>query len=235
MHKLLIFNNQALLRQALTHRSYVNEHPGESEHNERLEFLGDAILNFLSGNFLFKRYPDVGEGELTRRRSALVEEKQLAKFAQLIGLESEMLLGKGAIREGGYQNPNLLSSTFEAVVGAYYLDHDSNIAAVRNVVEDFFESVCEQAFGNISHLNPKNHLQEWVQGNLMTTLPEYNTERIGGTDNAPQFLTKVVIKNLVYGEGQGTSKAKAEELAAIAALAQLKAEKSLNEEDNLCS
>ncbi|PLZ81402.1 ribonuclease III, partial [Fischerella thermalis WC217] len=97
MHKLLIFNNDKLLRCALTHRSYVHENPTQGEHNERLEFLGDALLNFLSGEYLYRRYPEKGEDELTRRRSALVDEKQLAKFAIEVGLDLRMRLGKGAI------------------------------------------------------------------------------------------------------------------------------------------
>ncbi|WP_279605529.1 ribonuclease III family protein, partial [Aetokthonos hydrillicola] len=135
MHKLLVFQNEELLYRALTHRSYVHENPQAGEHNERLEFLGDALLNFLSGEYLYCRYPDKGEDELTRRRSALVDEKQLAKFAIAIGLDLRMRLGKGAIREGGFQNPNLLSSTFEAIVGAYYLDNNLNVEALRAAVE----------------------------------------------------------------------------------------------------
>jgi ribonuclease III len=93
--------NEKLLRLALTHRSYVNEKPEEKESNERLEFLGDALLNFLSGDYLYGRHPDMGEDKMTRRRSALVDEKQLAKFAIEIGLDLKMRLGKGAIRDGG--------------------------------------------------------------------------------------------------------------------------------------
>ncbi len=141
MHKLLIFDDEKLLRRALTHRSYVHENPGEGEHNERLEFLGDALLNFLSGKYLYSCHPEMGEDELTRRRSALVDEKQLAKFAEEVGLDFRIRLGKGAIRDGGYQNPNLLSSTFEAVIAAYYLDKNLDIEAVRTLIEPLFDSV----------------------------------------------------------------------------------------------
>ncbi|MGC8714714.1 MAG: ribonuclease III family protein, partial [Leptodesmis sp.] len=102
MHKLLTFNDERLLRQALTHRSYMNENPGETGDNERLEFLGDAILNFISGEYLYQRHPEMGEDEMTRRRAALVDEKQLAKFAIEVGLDFRMRLGQGAIRDGGY-------------------------------------------------------------------------------------------------------------------------------------
>ena len=120
-HKLLKFRDQKLLEQALTHSSYANENPGNS-HNERLEFLGDALLNFLSGEYLYLREPLLPEGEMTWRRSHLVDEQQLAKFAQEISLGQHLRLGKGLSQSGGDRNPNLLSSAFEAVVGAYYLD-----------------------------------------------------------------------------------------------------------------
>ena len=188
MHELLNFKNEKLLRQALTHRSYVNEHPGEGEHNERLEFLGDAILNFLSGEYLYKKYPEKGEDELTRRRSALVDEKQLAKFALEVGLDFRMRLGQGAILDGGYQNPNLLSSTFEAVVGAYYLDNNSNIETVRAIVEPLFDSVPEKIVVSRSNVDSKNRFQEWVQRNGITIPPKYVTEQIGGLPHAPEFV-----------------------------------------------
>jgi len=126
MHKLLIFNDEKLLRRALTHRSFVNENFDESGHNERLEFLGDAIHNFISGEYLYGQNPEMAEDEMTRRRSALVDERQLARFATEVGLDFRIRLGEGAKREGGYTNPNILSSTFEAIVGAYYLDSQRN-------------------------------------------------------------------------------------------------------------
>ena len=101
MHKLLIFKDEKLLRRALTHRSYVNESFDDSGHNERLEFLGDAILNFISGEYLYDHDPEMAEDEMTRRRSALVDEKQLARFATEVGLDFRIRLGQGAIREGG--------------------------------------------------------------------------------------------------------------------------------------
>jgi ribonuclease-3 len=135
------FNNEKLLRQALTHRSYVNENPTfREEDNERLEFLGDALLTFLSGEYLYQRHPEMGEDQMTRRRSALVDEKQLARFATEISLDLKMRLGKGAYREGGITNPNLLSSTLEAFIGAYYLD-TQDMDKVRNFVWQMFDSV----------------------------------------------------------------------------------------------
>ena len=202
MHKLLVFKNEELLYRALTHRSYVHENPQASEHNERLEFLGDALLNFLSGEYLYRRYPEKGEDELTRRRSALVDEKQLAKFAIAVGLDMRMRLGKGAVREGGFQNPNLLSSTFEAIVGAYYLDNSFDIEAVRAVVEPLFNSVPESIVEFRSHVDSKNRLQEWAQRNVTLTPPKYVTLQAGGSPHAPEFVARVFVDDKEYGEGR---------------------------------
>ncbi|MBW4561590.1 MAG: ribonuclease III [Mojavia pulchra JT2-VF2] len=222
MHKLLTFRDEKLLRRALTHRSYVHENPGEGEHNERLEFLGDALLNYLSGDYLYHRHPEKGEDELTRRRSALVDEKQLAKFAEEVDLNFKMRLGKGAIQDGGYYNPNLLSSTFEAVIAAYYLDNDSNIEAVRAIIEPLFDSVSENIVIIRSNVDSKNRFQEWVQCNITPTPPKYVTVQIGGLSHAPEFLAQVFVDEKVYGEGKGRNKKTAEKAAAEDALAKLK-------------
>lgn len=222
MHKILVFNNEKLLRQALTHRSYVNENPDEGGHNERLEFLGDAILNFISGEYLYRSYPELGEDEMTRRRAALVDERQLAKFAVEVGLDFRIRLGQGAIRDGGYQNPNLLSSAFEAVVGAYYLDKNRDIEVLRPLIEQLFESVPKDVMLALSNVDSKNKLQEIVQANGAKAPPKYDTEKIGGTDHAPQFLSRVYVDGKLYGEGTGRSKKNAEKQAAEDALARLK-------------
>lgn len=222
MHKLLIFNDEKLLRRALTHRSYVNENPEETGHNERLEFFGDAILNFISGEYLYQLHPEMGEDEMTRRRSALVDEKQLARFATEVGLDFRMRLGQGAIKEGGYQNPNLLSSTFEAVVGAYYLDHDRNIETLRPLVEELFDSVPQDIVVVRSSIDSKNKLQEFAQVNGATAPPKYVTEKMGGTDHAPEFVSRVYVNDKLYGEGKGRSKKDAEKKAADDALSKLK-------------
>jgi ribonuclease III len=218
MHKLLTFRDEKLLYRALTHRSYVHENPQEGQHNERLEFLGDALLTFLSGEYLYRRYPEKGEDELTRRRSALVDEKQLAKFALEVGLNFKMRLGKGATLEGGYQNPNLLSSAFEAVIAAYYLDNNYNIEAVRAVVEPLFDSVPESIVEFRSNVDPKNRFQEWVQRNITHTPPKYVTVQAGGSPHAPEFIAKVFVGDIEYGEGRGRSKKDAEKAAAEDAL-----------------
>lgn len=222
MHKLLLFNDDKLLRRALTHRSYVHENPEEMGHNERLEYLGDAILTFLSAEYLYRLHPERGEGEMTRRRSALVNEKQLARFAIEIGLDFRMRLGQGTLKEGGYHNPNLLSSTFEAVVGAYYLDNNRGIEALRPLIKELFDSVPEAVVMMRSNVDPKNELQEIIQANGTTSPPKYATERIGGADHVPEFVSRVYMEDKLYGEGKGRSKKEAEKDAAVNALTQIK-------------
>lgn len=113
-----------LLSRALTHRSYLNEHPEALEDNERLEFLGDAVLDFVVGAWLYNRYPEMPEGDLTRMRSALVHTAQLAEFARRLEIGRAMRLGRGEIQAGGYERAGLLCDTFEAVIGALYLEKD---------------------------------------------------------------------------------------------------------------
>lgn len=230
MHELLKFKNENLLRQALTHRSYVNENPGE-KHNERLEFLGDALLTFLSGEYLYldTRYREMAEDEMTRRRSALVDEKQLAKFAIEVGLDSLMRLGKGAIQDGGFKSPNLLSSTFESVVGAYYLDCDHNIEKIRRIILDLFKSVPEEVLQIRSNVDSRNRFQEWVQANFSSMLPHYTTERIGGQDHAPEYLARVFVGEQLYGQGKARGKKEAKKRCAENALARLKTQGLIGE------
>ncbi len=218
MHPLFNFHNLQLLNQALTHSSYANENPPEM-HNERLEFLGDALLNFLSGDYLYRRYPEMTEGDMTRRRANLVEEKQLAQFAIALGLDNRIRLGKGTRENGGSENPNLLSSTFEALVGAYYLDCDRNIEILRPLIEELFNSALLPNRLNHSYVDAKNLLQEWVQANFDSILPRYVTKRIGGLDHAPEYLAKVLVHDQVYGEGRALGKKEAEKRAAENALA----------------
>ena len=219
-HELLKFTNEKLLLQALTHRSYSNENFGEL-HNERLEFLGDAILTFISGEYLYCRHPEMAEDEMTRRRSALVDEKQLAKFATEVGLTFRMRLGQGMIRSGGYQSPNLLSSTFEAVVGAYYLDRDRKIEELRPIIEALFDSVSPTIVELRSNIDSKNRLQEYVQ-TTFGILPKYTTKRIGGPDHAPEYQSIVSVNDEPYGKGKACGKKEAEKQAAENALSELK-------------
>jgi ribonuclease III len=221
MHKLLQLQDQELLHRSLTHSSYINEHSGESGDNERLEFLGDAILNFLSAEYLYRRYPEMDEGEMTRRRAALVDEKQLAQFAIDIGIPSKMRLGKGVTQKGGTDNPNLRSSAFEAVVGAYYLDANRQIATLQPLIEQLFDSVPPAEMLARSNIDIKNRLQEFLHAQGITTTPRYEHQRSGGPDHAPEFIAQVYVGDQLYGTGQGRSIKIAEKQAATEAVLQL--------------
>lgn len=216
------FKEHSLLQRALTHRSYVNENSQVQNHNERLEFLGDAILNFLSGEFLYKKYPHKSEGELTPLRSLLVDAKQLAEFAISLNLGQHIKLGRGAEQDGGRSNPRILSSAFEAVIGAYFLDQNSNIQQVRNYVEPFFESVAitlekQQVTSNINY---KSRFQEWALANQGEN-PTYVVLQESGPDHAKTFVIEVQVKGERYGQGTGRKKQEAEKDAARDALDRL--------------
>lgn len=223
MKDLFVFQNENLLKMALTHRSYLHEHPNAGEDNERLEFLGDAILNFLSGSYLYRQHHDVGEDELTRRRAALVDERQLASFAIALGLDDQILLGRGAVREDGRKSDNLLSCVFEAMIGAFYLDRNCDVEAVRPAVEALFDSVPPELIDIRADLDAKNRLQEWVQWYIGHILPRYVTEKVGGTDHTPEFASKVYVGDRLYGCSMRSfsSKKEAERAAALDALAQI--------------
>ena len=223
MKDLFIFKDENLLRMALSHRSYVHENAHAGQDNERLEFLGDAILNFLSGSYLYRQHKDLGEDELTRHRSALVDEKQLANFAIALELDTQILLGKGALRDGGNRSDNLLSCAFEAMIGAFYLDRNCDVEAVRPAVEALFDSVPPELVNIRADLDPKNRLQEWVQSYIGHILPRYITEKVGGTDHTPEFASRVYVDDRLYGQSlrNFSSKKEAERAAAIDALEQI--------------
>lgn len=229
MTDLPAFHQPSLLQRALTHRSYANERPEGQEDNERLEFLGDAVLAFLVGDWLYRQAPHLSEGELTRLRSLLVDAPQLAKFASQLHLGDRMLLGKGAILDGGRDNISLLSSTFEAVVGAYYLD--SGIAAVGEFIEPIFAPVATDliaqqtqkptvSFQNLSDSNYKGRFQQWALANWGQN-PKYHIIHESGPDHNKQFTTEVRVEGKTFGLGTGNSKKQAEKAAAQDALAKL--------------
>ncbi|NEO84712.1 MAG: ribonuclease III [Spirulina sp. SIO3F2] len=234
------FHNPQLLRQALTHSSYHKENPEAGPDNERLEFLGDAILTFLCGEFLYQRNSTIDEGEMTRLRTALVNGKQLAKFARVFNLDKRLYLGVGVERSNGRQNPRLLGSAFEAVVGAYYLDCDSDIQPVRDWVWPLFERVTKELFVDGERslrsmqsqaVDYKSLLQEKVLADLELNPdrepPRYHTKRIAGTDDAPVFQSMVTIAGMPVGTGQGSSKKAAEKAAAQDALEPMIEEKQV--------
>lgn len=220
MAKLPSFHNPALFQQAMTHKSYAREHPEAKGDNERLEFLGDAILTFLCGEFLFARYPDRPEGELTPLRASLVDATQLGKFAQELALNQHLRLGRGVEGSGGRQNSRLLSSAFEALVGAYFLDQRSRIEPIRDFVFPLFTSVVEALADPTQNINEKSAFQEWSLARS-GIIPSYAIIAESGPDHAKEFVAEVRIGEVVYGQGQGRRKQDAEKAAARDALQRL--------------
>ena len=209
----LPFTNLALLTRALTHRSYVNENPDSLEDNERLEFLGDAVLDFVVGAWVYHRFPEMPEGELTKIRSALVRNDQLAMFARRLNLGGALRLGRGEFASGGRERDGLLGSLFEALVGALYLD--AGLQAVETFVQPLLDESQEFILDEMH--DPKSRLQEWAQSEKLGT-PQYVTIGSTGPDHAKVFEVEVRIQGLTYGRGHGSSKHVAARIAAQTAL-----------------
>jgi ribonuclease-3 len=219
-HRLgLPFKKTFLLRRALTHRSYLNENKDSViEDNERLEFLGDAVLDFLVGAWIYQKFPEKREGEMTRLRSALVCTQQLAEFARQLGLGRAMLLGKGESDAGGRERQALLCATFEAVVGALYLD--SGFEAVKQFLEPLLEPTADQIVIDQSDLDAKSLLQEEVQSKGLGT-PVYRTVASHGPEHSKIFEVEVLVNGQALGQGVGSSKRAAAKAAALDALKKL--------------
>jgi ribonuclease-3 len=212
----LRFQDKSLLIRALTHPSYLNENPEAGlEDNQRLEFLGDAVLDFISGELLYHRYPEASEGRLTRLRAALVRTETLARFAQDCNLSEVLYLGRGEEESGGRTRANNLCAAFEALSGALYLDQ-----GMRSV-EAFVLPYFSEALNDIVRLeldkDAKSRLQEWSQANLNLT-PFYETIESRGPDHAKEFTVAVIIDGEQYAHGTGPSKQAAAQQAARRAL-----------------
>lgn len=214
----LNFKDSSLLIRALTHRSYLNEHPEALEDNERLEFLGDAILDFLVGAWLYNQFPEKAEGELTRLRSALVRTEQLASFANIFDIGSVIRLGKGEIENGGRTRNIILCSTFEALIGALYLDE--GLDEVQKFIEPLLEPAVSAIISSRGYKDPKSVLQEWVQGRGLPP-PEYRTISSAGPEHDKLFEVEVIISDKVICHGSGRSKQAAAKDAAINAIKKL--------------
>lgn len=211
----LKFKDYLLLSRALTHRSYLNEHPEALEDNERLEFLGDAVLDFLVGAWLYNHFPEMKEGDLTRFRSALVRTEQLADFANQINLGAAIKLGKGEGDGGGRKRRALLCGTFEAMIGAYYIDAGLN--AVKEFMEPRLKLAASQILSTRADRDPKSLLQEWVQSKGMGP-PEYQTVSEFGPDHDKTFEVDVYVNGKFTGKGIGPNKQSAAKAAARSAL-----------------
>lgn len=209
------FSNRSLLLRALTHRSFVNEHAEAGEDNERLEFLGDAVMDFLSGSFLYHRFPEMDEGRLTRMRAALVNTEQLAALALQVNLGSQLRLGKGEADSGGRNRLNLLCDAFEAMIGAYYLD--AGLEAVQKYIEPMFASAADRILLGESEVDAKSLFQEWAQAEHGQT-PRYAQVSVTGPDHSREYTVEVLVGDDAYGIGTGPNKQAATQAAARAAL-----------------
>ena len=211
------FNDLELLRQAFTHRSYLNEHRGEVQgHNERLEFLGDAVLELISTHFLYNKYSDKPEGELTAYRASLVNAVTCAEIAHEIGMNDFLLLSRGEAKDTGRARNILLANAFEALVGAIYLDQGYD-AAKEFITKHLFPKI-DAIVREKLWQDAKSALQEKAQESDGVT-PNYSVIRETGPDHDKHFIVGVYIKEAMVAEGSGKSKQEAEQSAAREALA----------------
>jgi ribonuclease III len=210
------FRNEGLLRQALTHRSYLNEQPDPMlEDNERMEFLGDAVLDFIVGDMLYTDYPNMAEGELTRLRAALVRTEALAELAKDCNIGQFIYMGKGEENSGGRERTNNLCRAFEAVIGAVYLDQ--GLEVVREFIAPRLDALKASVIEEALDKDARSRLQEWSQATLNIT-PTYRTLSTSGPDHAKEFLVEAIIGDQVVATGSGRSKQAGAQAAAQAAL-----------------
>jgi ribonuclease-3 len=210
------FDNTDLMQEALTHRSYVNEHNGdELADNERLEFLGDAVLDFLIADMLYVRFPEMPEGDLTRLRAALVRTEALAELALDYHLGVYLLMGKGEASSGGRQRETNLCRVFEAVIGALYLDQ--GLEAVKTFVSPPMTRLLDRVLTDALHIDARSRLQEWSQA-LHNITPTYRLLEAVGPDHAKEFRLEVLLGDKSIGQGAGKSKQAAAQAAARSAL-----------------
>jgi ribonuclease-3 len=216
----IAFRDESLLRRALTHRSYINENPDHPlSDNERLEFLGDAVLDFLTAKYLYNRFPEMAEGRLTSLRAALVKRETLAHFAVAMNLGSYLLLSRGEAESGGRRRQAILCATFEALVGAILLDQ--GLQAVEDFVLRCIEPEISRILDEELYKDAKSMLQELTQGELQVA-PIYRTVAERGPDHAKEFTIEVLIGDEAYGQGTGHNKQVAEQEAAKVALLRLR-------------
>ncbi len=209
------FRQQDLLEQALTHRSY-----SRSSNNERLEFLGDSILNLIISNHIYLRFTDADEGDLSRLRASLVKKETLAQVAKGIGLGDHIHLGGGELKSGGYRRASILSDALEALIGAVYLDSDYEQA--ETTVLRLFEAQLQGVDEGANLRDPKTQLQEYLQAHKKQ-LPHYQVEQTTGKSHDQVFTVSCKITDLdMQTEGKGSSRKKAEQQAAQKILNQLK-------------
>ncbi|HVF64474.1 MAG TPA: ribonuclease III [Casimicrobiaceae bacterium] len=200
------FRRDELLQQALTHRSFG------ARHNERLEFIGDAVLNCIVAQALYDRFPGVDEGELSRMRANLVNRDTLTEIARRLELNGEIRIGEGELRSGGANRPSILADALEAVYGAVFLD--GGFDAARDVIDRTFDAVLREADPAVLGKDPKTRLQEWLQARRHA-VPEYRVVAISGEAHAQLFTAECVVAALgIAMQGTGSSRRAAEQAAA---------------------
>jgi len=205
-----VFANKALCSEALTHRSYG------SPNNERLEFLGDSVLNLVIARSLFVQYPNLAEGDLTRIRSSLVNQEGLAAVAVDLSIGDFLKLGTGEMKTGGSTRPSILSDAVEAIFGAIYLDAGFDV--VERVINEAYQPYLDAVNPDAAYKDAKTRLQEYLQGKKLD-LPEYAVLDILGEDHNQEFIVSCVIHSLnITVEGKGRSRRVAEQNAALNAL-----------------
>jgi ribonuclease III len=214
----LHFRNPALALRALTHSSFTNERPGEGQDYERLEFLGDAVLDFLAAYWLFNKYPALPEGELTRIRSAMVRTESLAGLSRDLGLGKLLRVGKGERQSGGANRNTLLCACLEALIGALVLDQ--GVSAVHDFLQPYFERQGEVLSRKETSTDYKSLFQEWTQSRMGVT-PAYRLVGAEGPDHDRWYTMEVLVGEVVYGRGSGNSKQTATQEAACQALARI--------------
>ena len=212
------FTDISLLRMACTHRSFLNENKGSSsEHNERLEFLGDAVLELVVTSYLFRKYPKKQEGELTAFRSSIVNTVSLTKVAEKIGLNDYMLMSKGESKDSGRARSVILANAVEAVIGAIYLDGGYN-AAANFISESILNTIdIEEIVAKKTWIDAKSKFQERAQEKVSIT-PNYKTLKETGPDHNKVFTLGVFLGDVQVAIGSGLSKQEAEQQAAEKAL-----------------
>jgi ribonuclease-3 len=215
----LPIHDQGLLEQALVHASWLHEHPDDAPgHNERLEFLGDAVVNLIISEALYLRHPDDDEGDLSARRAAIVSTSGLARLAGRIDLGSALLLGEGESRRSGRRRPSLLASSFEALAGALYLD--LGFGPVQAWLVALAEPELSQDSPILSLKSPKSRLQEYTQQHSGGR-PTYHVVELTGPDHERIFRIEVSVDGVVLGVGEGPSRRTAETAAASEAVERL--------------
>jgi ribonuclease-3 len=212
----IIFKNKDILKQAFTHRSYLNEHKdSELVHNERLEFLGDAVLELIVTDYLYEKYPNSAEGELTAFRSALVNAVTMSDAASKIGMNDYLLLSKGEARDTGRARQIILANAIEALIGAIFIDQGYDIA--KYFISKYIFNLIEKIVEEKTWIDAKSEFQEQAQENESVT-PVYKTLKEEGPDHDKKFTVGVFLGKAKVAEGAGKSKQEAEQVAAKNAL-----------------